>query len=107
MIIHGQGGYNQTMKNALKLLRNEIDIVDEEIIEMLSIRMKLVKQVGALKKKEGLPPLDKERWLKVLESKISLAKANDLDTDMVRDIYELIHKTALKIESTLTNKTTK
>ncbi len=107
-IFHLYGiGYNKSMKNPLILLRNEIDIVDEEIIELLSMRMKLVKQVGALKKREGLPPLDKNRWTEVLKTKITLAKAHNLDADMVKNIYELIHKAALKIESSFINKNAK
>ncbi len=95
------------MKNALKLLREEIDVIDQEIIDLLSMRMKLVRQVGEYKEEKGIPPLDRNRWQNVLDTKIALAKKLGLDSEMIHDIYQRIHKSALELESQIVKKTDK
>lgn len=87
------------MKSNLNLLRQKIDVIDEQILELLSQRMKLVQKVGVFKKQHRIAPLDKNRWQKVLDSKLTLAKQLELDTEMIKDVYESIHKAALKLES--------
>lgn len=93
------------MTNNLDSLREKIDIIDSKILQLLSQRMKLVLKVGMFKNQHGIIPLDKNRWQKVLDSKLLLAQRLGLDTEMVRDIYERIHKAALKLEASLQKKT--
>lgn len=85
------------MKN-LKELRDEIDIIDRRLIEVLQHRMQVVQKVGELKKENGIAPLAPERWQQVLETRSQVAKELGIDENMVRDILEIIHKYALKIE---------
>ncbi len=87
------------MKDNLDSLRKKIDAIDAQILELLSQRMKLVLKIGEFKKLHGIVPLDKNRWQKVLGSKLLLAKKLGLNTEMIRDIYERIHKAALELES--------
>ena len=87
------------MNKNLNQLREEIDVVDEQIIRLLSQRMELILKVGAFKKKHGIIPLDAKRWQEVLNSKLTLAKQFGLDTEMIKNIYENIHKVALQLET--------
>lgn len=87
------------MTNNLDSLRQKIDEVDDQILELLAQRMQLVQKVGLFKKQHGIMPLDKKRWQKVMASKLMLAHKLKLDKKMVEDVYRLIHKTALKAES--------
>ena len=87
------------MNNNLIKLRQEIDTLDAQIIKSLAQRMRVVQKVGEYKKKRGIPPLDKIRWQKVLESKLLLARELGLDQNMIKDIYERIHQAALELES--------
>lgn len=92
------------MTNNLDSLREKIDTIDARILRLLSQRMKLVLKVGSFKNQHGITPLDKNRWQKVLDSKLLLAQEFGLDTEMVRDIYERIHKAALKLEASFQKK---
>jgi len=51
----------------LQELRCKIDEVDQEIIELLDLRMKLAKEIGAIKKRCGMKIKDREREKEVLE----------------------------------------
>jgi chorismate mutase len=84
--------------DTLVKFRQEIDAVDEQIISLLAKRMEIVKKVGAYKAERNIPPLDQKRWRDVLLSKMKQAKALNLSEKLVKDIYERIHKEALKLE---------
>jgi len=82
----------------LEKYRNQIDKIDKKIIEYLGKRYQVVKKVGVLKKKLGLKPLDKKRWQKVLETRITWGKENRLPKKLIQSIYESIHDYSLEIE---------
>lgn len=85
--------------NQLQDLRNSIDLLDGAIINILAERMRLVTKVGQYKKQQNIPALDKSRWKKVLSNKMDTAKKLGLDQSLVKDIYNLIHEHALKMEN--------
>lgn len=85
-------------QNELELLREDIDAADQKLLEALAERMAVVQSVGEYKKQNTLPQLDQARWQKVLEDKLAKAKELGLSEDLVKEIYETIHKHALRVE---------
>ena len=79
------------MNNKLKDFRKQIDEIDEQIVNLLAKRMKIVEKVGLLKKKKNIPVLDSARWQKVIKTK----------KGFVKKIWEIIHEEALKIEKSI------
>lgn len=79
------------MKKQLDGFRKQIDTLDEQIVNLLAERMKVVKKVGVFKKQQNIPPLDPARWQKIIKTK----------KGYVKKIWEIIHEEALKIEKTL------
>ena len=84
--------------HSLEQFRQEIDTVDEQIISLLGKRLEIVRKVGIYKAERNIPPLDKGRWREVLVSKMNQAKSLHISEELVEDIYNRIHKEALKIE---------
>ena len=82
----------------LNKLRQEIDRTDRSIIKSLKTRFSLVRKVGQTKKKQNIPPLDKNRWKQVLTSRLSWADKAGVDKDFTKQFFDLIHAQALKIE---------
>ena len=82
-------------------LRQEIDTLDQVILKTLSQRVRIVKKIGKLKKKQHLPPLDRNRWQEVLASRLAFAQKYNLPQDIIKKLYNLIHELSLKIEETV------
>ena len=82
----------------LEELRKEIDALDQEILNILEKRFTVVKQIGAIKKSNGLPVLDEKRWQEVLESKLIKARDLGLSENFIKKIYDIIHDHALELE---------
>lgn len=76
------------MNIKLNNFRKQIDEIDESIVVLLAKRMKIVKKIGRLKKKENLPALDQKRWQEIIKSK----------KGYIKKIWEIIHEESLKIE---------
>lgn len=82
----------------LNELRKKIDTLDTELLETISKRLKVVEEVGKIKKQLGIPPLDSARWNQVLEKGLAQAGALGLRREFIKKILDTIHEEALQIE---------
>ena len=87
------------MDKTLDQLRKEIDQIDQQMIQLLAARLRVVKKVGEYKKERNLPALDQNRWQEVLANRLKQAKELNLNENFITETYELIHQEALKIEN--------
>lgn len=70
----------------IEKLREEIDIIDTEIVRQLSSRMDVVLKIRELKKKNCLPLEDLSREEEII-SKLSFP---NLDETFIRELYHLV-----------------
>lgn len=69
--------------------REEIDLIDDEIIKLINQRVRIVKKIGTLKAKAGLAIVDSEREENVLR-KVSLKNNGVLSNRSITRIYRKI-----------------
>ena len=53
----------------LDALREKIDLVDRELIDALTARMKLVSEIGECKKENNVAVFQVERWKEILDTR--------------------------------------
>lgn len=87
--------------NKLNIFRQQIDDLDTQLLYLIKKRMAIVKKVGLYKKQKTLPVLDKKRWKKVLETRLTKVKKLGLNLSFTQKLFELIHDQALEIEKQL------
>lgn len=73
----------------LSQLRQEIDIIDRQLVALFEQRMAVTRQVGEYKLAQGLPVLDQSREEQVLAGKAAMLKDSSLAAD-VTDLFEAI-----------------
>ena len=73
----------------LKVLREEIDVIDRQLVALFEQRMAVTEQVGRWKLANGIPVLDRSREEQVLASKVDLLQDKALTAD-VTDLFEAI-----------------
>lgn len=71
-------------------LREQIDTLDEELLEVLSKRFQVTARVGMLKASHGLDSLDEEREANKLKQLQELALKKDLNPDFVAELFQRI-----------------
>ena len=63
------------LQSEIEALREEINHIDDELINLLSNRMKVVRDIGAYKKKNNMTILQQRRWNEIIEkSKVQAAR---------------------------------
>jgi chorismate mutase len=82
----------------LELLRNEIDVIDSNLIALLAKRMEFVKDIGMLKRDNNMPVLQLGRWKHVLSTRLQNSGQKHLSKNFIREIFEQIHEEALRIQ---------
>ena len=71
-------------------LRNQINSLDREIIEKISMRLAIAQEIGGIKKEKDLPIKDQEREEIVISRIRKIAHELILDPDVFEKIYRII-----------------
>jgi len=80
----------------LKVLRAEIDSIDEAIIQNLAKRMKVSEQIGEYKRTNNIAVVQLNRWKQLLSDHMDKGSTLGLDPDFVAAFFDLIHKESIK-----------
>ena len=75
----------------LQKLRDQMDQLDDELITLLSERMKLADEMGDVKRQQNITILQTERWDTILHRAISKAKLLGLSEDFIIKYFEAVH----------------
>jgi len=86
------------MNKTLDELREEIDSLDHELLQILAKRMSAVKEIGDLKNVQGLPVIDEKRYEEVVKAITEKAKSFHLSEDFIKKLFEAIHEHAVEIQ---------
>ena len=76
------------MELNLQDIREQLDQIDDQMIDLFSKRMRLVSEVAAYKKEKGLPILDKGREDAILK-RLSQKAGNEL-SEYAKRMYETL-----------------
>jgi chorismate mutase len=80
-------------------IRTQIDEIDFEIIKLLSHRMELIEQLGAIKHKNHITILQIERWKDVVETRLALGDTAGIERDFLLKVLQIIHEESLRIQA--------
>jgi len=81
----------------LEALRAEIDAIDQEILDRLAARVRVVLRVGELKRRLGLPVYDPERERAMLE-RLAARATPPLDLSTIRRVFERLIDESRRLE---------
>jgi len=81
----------------LSVLRQELDIIDKEIVDLYQKRMEICKGVAEYKIANGKMVLDKERELQKINTLRTLAE-NDFNAQGIQELFEQIMSTSRKLQ---------
>lgn len=85
----------------LKELRQQIDAIDTQIIQLLNERCEIVHEIGTIKKRDGLEIYAPEREETLLRTLVKKGEGGMLPETSIRAIYREIMSAALALEEDL------
>lgn len=90
--------YNETTPSDMRRLREQLDLIDTQILKLLSQRMKLSEDIGKIKRRHNMPLFQPQRWQQVLEHQIANAREMGLDEHFIQEIMDKIHAESLRVQ---------
>lgn len=98
---------NQDFNLKLTQLRGQIDEIDERLLNQLSQRLELIKQIGQYKKDNNITILQKDRWFEILENRIKKGTDLGLSDEFVENLLRLIHEDSVRTQTKILNEKSK
>ena len=96
--------HSEIEDSTLKNYREQLDIIDKELILLLAKRFATVEQIAYFKKEHSIPILQINRWEDVRKRILSYAKEMQLNTDFVESMFNLIHKASIDYQEDIIQK---
>lgn len=86
---------NQSTEN-LSILRQQIDRLDNELIEILGKRMEVSRDIGQYKKEHRMQILQTSRYDDILNTRVKLAQQMGMSGEFMRTVYSAIHEESVR-----------
>ena len=81
---------------SLTLLRQQIDQIDNDLLEALSKRMRISREIGQYKKEHSMPVVQTGRYDDVLNSRAAAAEELGMNGDFMKTVYQAIHEESVR-----------
>ncbi len=85
----------QAYQNELTVLRSQIDIADQNLLDILGKRMKVAEQIGTLKRANNVAVLQNKRWNEILGSMILEGQDRGLSEEFILRVFKAIHQESI------------
>ncbi|MEI6816528.1 MAG: chorismate mutase [Bacteroidota bacterium] len=84
-------------------LREKMDKIDFDILDLISKRMDIAKAIGQYKKENNITILQAERWDEVVQNRMLTGLEKELDKDFVKKLFEIIHQESINQQTIIMN----
>ncbi len=88
----------------LEQLRKQIDVIDDELLHMLSSRMNVSREIGLYKKENNITILQSNRWKEILEKFLERGAVHQLSEDFITKFIKAIHDESITQQEEVINK---
>jgi len=104
LIVRKTEGEAPDYKNKLETMRSRIDAIDDQLVNLMGKRMKIVDEIGVLKKENNVAILQVKRWNEILKRMTAEGGQLQLSEDFVLKVYRAIHQESIDHQKKIINK---
>ena len=84
-------------------LREKIDKIDRDLLEILADRMSVAEDIGYYKKDNKITILQSDRWDEIVHNRMKVGLEKNLTAEFVHKLFEIIHKESIHHQSRVMN----
>ncbi len=103
LVVRNTFSEDQSFLSILSELRNKIDEIDDQILEVLEKRMAISETIARHKKTSKVTILQPSRWSEILQKSIAKGQKMGLDAEFVEVIFKAIHNESIMHQSRVMN----
>lgn len=89
---------------SLQTLRRQIDQLDNELLEILSKRMNVSREIGAYKMAHNMPVVQPARYGDIMTTRVLAARQAGLSEEFMRQILSAIHEESVRLQVEMSEK---
>jgi chorismate mutase len=104
LVIRKKSAEGKIADEELLEFRTLIDAIDEELIQILKKRVKVIEKIGHYKKDHGITIFQLQRWQEILRTRGAWAEKEGLSRSHLERICQLLHEESIRIQNELMNK---
>ena len=82
----------------LRLLREQIDYIDKDVLRLMSARFEVARQIARVKEEGNLAVFQPKRWDTVLRQRMEAAERQGVDPAFVKALFEKIHAESVRVQ---------
>ena len=87
----------------LTLLRQQIDVLDNELLEVLNKRMRVSREIGQFKKEHRMPVVQATRYDDIIQSRVKLAEEMGMSSEFMKAVLAAIHEESVRQQIVILN----
>jgi chorismate mutase len=88
---------------ALEKLRQQINHLDDELMQILSQRMKIAEKIGEYKKNNNITILQTNRWNEILQRAVQKGEALGLSKEFITKYFDAMHMESINHQNKIMN----
>lgn len=88
---------------SLETLRKQIDTLDNDILELLTKRMRVSREIGQYKKQHNMTVVQTHRYGEILTKRGAQGVLNGMSDEFVRRVFEAIHEESVRQQVEIMN----
>lgn len=89
---------------SITLLRQQIDRIDNELLEVLNKRMRISREIGQYKKEHSIPVVQTGRYGDIMNSRVKAATEMGMSADFMKALLSAIHEESVRIQIEIFNR---
>ena len=94
---------NEDFQSALEAMRQQINQLDDELLQVLSTRMKVAQKIGEYKKNNDITILQTNRWNEILERAVAKGNVLGLSDDFITKYMDAVHMESIQQQNKIMN----
>ena len=87
----------------IKLLRQQIDNIDNDLVELLAKRMRVCREIGQYKKEHNIQVLQTGRYNEILDKRGVQGSLTGMSSDFIKQVFEHIHEEYVRQQLEIVN----
>ena len=103
LVIRNPVASDPRLLDILGELRQQIDVFDEHLLDLLEKRMKVAETIGQYKKANNITILQSTRWDEIIKKVMSKTKAKGLSAEFIDVIFKAIHQESINHQMRVMN----
>ena len=92
-----------TTTEGLRMLRGQIDELDNSLMELLARRFRICREIGTFKKEHNMTVLQAGRYSEILQKRGAQASLCGMDAEFAARVFELIHEESVRQQLKIVN----